>query len=85
MTMLERIDRHDRLLSEMTKTMNIDLSGAIENGEMSVQEMRGRLMRCLTCGQTDQCEKWLAEHRDGADAPPEFCRNRLTLIEEAAR
>ncbi len=35
--------------------------------------------RCLGCGHTDACHAWLA-HAPLRTPPPEFCRNRHTLM-----
>lgn len=76
MSIIEKLDRHGTLVRRMADTVEADLAEAIMDGSLSAEGLRSAVLRCITCEAADQCETWLAEHRETlAEATPDYCRN----------
>jgi len=75
MSLSKKLDRHARLVERMASAQGIDLDEALQRAELQSGELRAGVYRCVGCENVGTCEHWLAEHRDGADAAPDYCRN----------
>ncbi len=85
MSVFSRIDRHARLVERMADTVGVDLAEESLRGRMPPQEYRAAVLRCTGCSQVDACCSWLEAHPDGAVAPPDYCRNKITFERSAQR
>lgn len=80
MNMIRRIDRHAGLVGQMAETVRVDLGDALAFGALSGEEVRGAVLRCMACESNEICSHWLDAHAEtGADAAPDYCRNRALL------
>ncbi len=83
MGILERIDKRLTLMNEMMHTVGaVDGIPAAYSAE---QQLRTATTRCIACRMPESCGQWLAEHRDGAPAAPDFCPNRQLFASWAER
>jgi len=79
--MFRRVERRALRMHEMMKRLDVDPGklARLRRGD-AYAEARAR---CLSCGTSDKCLRWLDEPARG-DSPPEFCPN-LTLFEACKR
>ncbi len=85
MGLLSKIDRHAELVHRMAETLGIDLAAAAQRGEVTEEMLRSVVLTCTGCDHTGACEAWLDGHEDGAEATPDYCRNKAVLDRLAAR
>lgn len=73
--MYRRVENRARRLQEMMQRLDVDAGtlARLRDGE-AYAEARGR---CLFCGTSDKCLRWLERSGDGAR--PEFCPNLALL------
>ena len=79
MGFLARIDHHTNLFQTMADTVGVDLGEAVFRGQLPPEALRGAVLSCVSCKGAAACPGWLADHAGGADAAPEYCRNRRLL------
>ncbi|MFC7703144.1 DUF6455 family protein [Plastorhodobacter daqingensis] len=72
---LTKLDLHAGLVNRMGDVLGADLGVALVEGRLSGQELRGAVLRCCGCGSESACDRWLEDHRAGAEAAPAYCRN----------
>lgn len=70
------LDRHARLVGRMTKTLGIDLVEAAQRGEIAQENLRSVVFACTGCTRAGECAHWLDSHAEGAEAAPDYCRNK---------
>ena len=72
------LDMYKRMThqADLMETMidKLELRNALETRADTVNVMRRAANRCMSCTETEACEKWLAEHNK-ADEAPSYCRN----------
>jgi hypothetical protein len=73
----KQLDRYADLVDQMAKAQGIDLDEAEQRGNISPEEREQSVLTCLGCAQTEACERWLSENKDGAEAAPGYCRNEV--------
>jgi hypothetical protein len=78
--MFHRVERRARRMHEMMQRLDVDASALarLRGGDAYVEARA----RCLSCGTSDRCLRWLDQPGDGKR--PEFCPN-LTLFEGCRR
>jgi hypothetical protein len=78
--MFHRVENRARRMHEMMQRLGVDtcVLARLRRGD-AYAEARGR---CLSCGTSDKCLRWLEQPGDGKR--PEFCPN-LTLFEACKR
>ena len=81
----ERLEKHERLVSQMAETLGLDLVEEVQRGNLAPSELRNRVFRCVGCDCTQACASWMADHVQGAEAAPEYCRNHQMFADLAAR
>lgn len=70
------LNLHAQLVSHMGDTLGVDLTTAMQRGDLSPELWRDAVLACTGCTQPCDCKDWLAEHaQTGAKAPPDYCRN----------
>lgn len=79
MITMKKLDHHFGLMENMARKVGGDLGDALTEGRISPETLRGAALRCTGCQHPDECEKWLAEHAEGAEHAPTYCRNGLLL------
>jgi len=79
MSILNKFDRHSNLVSKMADTLGADIVDAAMRGSVPETAIRSAVYGCMTCKDPDACEHWLADHPDGADHTPDYCRNKAML------
>ncbi|MCR8726265.1 DUF6455 family protein [Frigidibacter sp. ROC022] len=79
MSYTTRLNRHAALVGKMADTLNIDLAEKAMRGELCEGSFRGLLMNCLACEKPGECQQFLDAHPAGAEAAPDYCRNRETF------
>lgn len=79
MGLAKRIDHHATLFHNMAETVHADLGDALVDGKIDGQGLRAAVFQCMTCDSAEECPKWMAAHADGAQSPPQYCRNRHLL------
>ncbi|MDY6858688.1 MAG: DUF6455 family protein [Pseudomonadota bacterium] len=75
----KKLDEHAELVTRMADTLGVDLAEEAQRGRMRPEQMRNTVLRCVGCLQAGACRDFLAEHMDGADAAPAYCRNKDLL------
>ncbi|GAA3864360.1 DUF6455 family protein [Celeribacter arenosi] len=81
---LTKYDAHALKVDRMAGTLGVDLSEEMQRGNLSEEDLRDRVHRCLSCTEPDLCTKFLDTHTDGAARAPGYCRNKDSL-EKLAR
>ena len=76
---MDRFDKHADLVNRMADTLGVDLAEETLRGELPPQDLRATVLNCMGCREAGACETWLAEHPEGADATPGYCRNKERL------
>lgn len=79
MTDKAKYDRHAKLVDRMADSQGVDLSEAVQRGDISPEELDKSVFTCLGCSETEACERWLAVNSGGADATPGYCRNEAVF------
>ncbi|MFN3144213.1 MAG: DUF6455 family protein [Paracoccaceae bacterium] len=79
MSIFSKLDHHADLVHRMADTVGVDLAEGAMRGRIMEQELRSVVMRCMSCTEGEACEHWLEEHAKGADAAPDYCRNKSLL------
>lgn len=85
---MDTMSRHNGLVRRMGKAVGADPARAVAEGTLAPQALRSAVLRCTGCTHTAECEHFLADHPDGAEAAPEYCLNAdlmAALADEAAR
>ncbi|WP_126974523.1 DUF6455 family protein [Frigidibacter oleivorans] len=71
-----KLNEHAGLVSQMARTLGIDLMQAMVDGRLTAEDWRDAVMACTGCAEPGDCHRWLAERQEtGAAAPPAYCRN----------
>jgi hypothetical protein len=72
--MTRRVERRATRMQEMMDRFNVD-AAALARAEQgrAYEDARNR---CLSCGTSDQCLRWLDGTAPGKDQPPNFCPNQ---------
>jgi hypothetical protein len=70
-----KLTLHANLVSEMGRVTGADLGEALVRGDLTAEGLRTAVVRCTGCADADGCAHWLAEHAEGAEAPPSVCEN----------
>src|SRR5829696_4723009 len=78
--MAKRVERQARLMGAMMERVGVDPGAAAREGRGVAFAAASR--RCLTCQNSDACERWLGA--DGEDVPPAFCPNATFLTGRGA-
>lgn len=83
---MKKMDHHLDLLGHMAETLGIDLNAAMRAGRLSPETYRAAALRCTGCDAPEACAHWQRDHRAGAAAAPDYCRNAnlLAALKEAA-
>jgi hypothetical protein len=76
--MTRRVERQATRMHEVMERLDVD--GAALARVRQGQAYADARARCLTCGTSDRCLRWL-DSRPAQIEPPEFCPN-LRLFEE---
>ena len=79
MIWMDRFDKHAELVNRMAGTLGVDLAEEMLRGDFPPQDLRATVLTCMGCREAGACESWLAAHPEGADATPDYCRNRERL------
>ena len=79
MLWMNRFDKHAGLVNRMAETLGVDLAEEAQRGNLPPQDLRGVVLNCMGCREAGACESWLADHPEGADATPGYCRNKERL------
>lgn len=79
MSLFSRFDRHSILVGKMADAVGADIVGAAVKGAVPETALRSAIYGCMGCKETEACEHWLEDHPDGAEAAPEYCRNKRML------
>jgi len=76
--MTRRVERQATRMHEVMERLDVDAAAVarVRQGQ-AYAEARAR---CLTCGTSDRCLRWL-DSRSASSEPPEFCPNQR-LFEE---
>lgn len=75
----DNLKRHAALLDRMATTLGIDLQEAAIHGDLRIDEIADAVLRCTDCADPLHCDKWLADHPEGAEGTPDYCRNSELL------
>ena len=82
---IDRIDRHANLVNRMADTVGADMGAALLEGRVTAEDLRGAVLRCTRCAHVETCVGWLGRNEAaGADATPEYCRNRQLMARVTA-
>ena len=75
----EKFDRHAELVDRMADTLGVDLTEAVQRGDLPPDDLRRSVFNCLGCKEVGACEHWLEENSAGSDVTPGYCRNDAML------
>jgi hypothetical protein len=75
--MTRRVERQATRMHEVMERLDVD-AAALARVRQGRAYAEARV-RCLTCGTSDRCLRWL-DSRSASSEPPEFCPN-LRLFE----
>ena len=64
---------------KMAKATQVDLSTALDDGAISLDDYAGMITKCQGCTQVDKCDGLLARMPD-LDAAPKYCANRDAFV-----
>ena len=73
MNWMDRLNERAELMGRM-----LDTIGAMKNVPVGYQadtDLRSAALRCINCGETEACQKWLEAHPDGAERALPECPN----------
>lgn len=76
----ETIREHLLRVVTMARTCEVDLSTALDAGQISANGYADLVTRCSGCTQSDSCDKLLASTKVLPQAP-EYCVNRDTFAQ----
>jgi len=76
----KRIAHHSDLMTRMSETVGADLGEAIAEGRIDAEMLRAATISCAGCDEAAECPSWLDDHAAGAEAPPDYCRNRNLMM-----
>jgi Family of unknown function (DUF6455) len=79
--MTRRVERQATRMHEMMERLNVDCA-ALARADQGDAYMQART-RCLTCGTSDRCVRWL-DSEQAPKRPPDFCPN-LRVFEHFQR
>jgi hypothetical protein len=79
MLSLKKLDHHFGLMEDVAKRVGVDFGEALTEGRITPETLRGAALRCTGCTHPEECAEWSAEHADGAEHAPAYCRNGLLL------
>ena len=65
---------------KMAKATQVDLSTALDDGTINVDDYAGMITRCQGCAQVGKCDKLLARMPE-LDETPDYCVNHDTFAE----
>lgn len=63
------------LTRSVARAIGVNLSDAMNRGELSASEYADMVTRCRKCPNSDTCTAWLAVHGAGAERVPDHCAN----------
>lgn len=72
---LSKQARHEKLVDGMAERQGIDMAEEIMRGNLTGTALRAAIYSCTHCTRPEECAQWQAEHADGADRSPDYCRN----------
>lgn len=84
MGLISRIDHHADLFNRMADTLHADIGAAMAAGTLRADEIRSAVFTCMNCAGATQCPSWMDAHQAGAEAAPDYCRNRRRLARISA-
>jgi hypothetical protein len=67
----------DRVIN-MAKAVDVDLSTALDEGQIDVESYADMVTACCSCPQVGQCDRMLAD-LPTLDQAPEYCANKDTF------
>ena len=67
------------LTRSVARTVGLNLSDAIDEGKLSVEDYAEMVTRCRMCPHPETCEVWLAANGKGALLVPDHCANATSL------
>lgn len=71
-----KLERHQRLSTDMAEKLGIDLEEVAMRGEVPPEELQNVVLRCTACSEAQACRDWLGDHPNGGALPPAYCRNK---------
>lgn len=63
------------LTRSVARAIGVNLSEAMQQGDLSAADYSAMVTRCRMCLHADSCEAWLAVNGGGAERAPEYCAN----------
>ena len=75
---------HFWLTRSVARAAYVNLSEAMTNGCLNVQEYSALVTRCRKCQHVETCEAWLASNAASATRAPDHCPNADILNRLAA-
>ncbi len=63
------------LTRSVARAIGVNLSDAMQLGELSAADYSAMVTRCRMCAHADTCEAWLAANGAGAERAPGHCAN----------
>ena len=73
------LDLHFWITRGMGRRMGVDLSQAIQEGDLTHADFATMITACRTCGRSEFCLALLSERGSAPDALPADCPNRRVL------
>ena len=70
---LDRTERHFWLTRSVARVTGVNLSSAMVEGALELDDYVNMVERCEGCAFRTLCETWLAQQADWPAAPPSFC------------
>ncbi|MGH1331010.1 MAG: DUF6455 family protein [Paracoccaceae bacterium] len=73
---LEKLEKHERLVTGMGDALGVDLMEEVQRGNLAPEELRSRVFRCMGCTDPEACGHMLAQNKgEKLEATPAYCRN----------
>ena len=76
----KKMAHHSDLMNKMAGIVGADLGAAVEAGGIDVEMIRAATISCSHCEDAGGCPGWQKDHAEGAEAPPDYCRNRNLML-----
>lgn len=78
---IDELDRHFWLTRSMARVAGVNLSRAMEAGDLDLSDYTGMVAECRAKGCRAACEGWLAQQTVWPAGPPPFCAHARVLAE----
>ena len=74
--MFALLNRAERRSTAMMDILGVDPEVAMMRGQIPPEELRNIALRCASCENGDDCERWMDNPAVEHEQAPSYCRNK---------